>query len=264
LELDAVLRHAVQRGELRLAYQPIVVLGSGRISGVEALVRWAHPRRGELPPASFIPIAEETGLIIPLGRWVLREACEQGARWRAEGMPLAISVNLSARQVQDAQIVQHVAEALAVAGLPPELLVLEITESTLMSDTEAMTAALAALKALGVRLAIDDFGTGYSSLSYLQRFPLDILKIDRSFTEAVGRGGSDVALARTIVSLGELLSLRCVAEGIEQPEQRETLAEIGCALGQGFHFAHPLDPASLARMVRSAPRVPPREPAAIG
>jgi diguanylate cyclase (GGDEF)-like protein/PAS domain S-box-containing protein len=258
LELEADLRRLVADGcgELVVHYQPIVRLADGRVTGVEALVRWQHPRRGLVAPCAFIPAAEATGLIVPLGRWVLREACAQAARWQARraassvpGEPLSVTVNLSARQLQHPGLVDDVREALTEAGLPPSSLVLEITESMIVEDTAAARATLGALKALGVRLAIDDFGTGYSSLGYLQQFPIDVLKIDRAFVEGIARGGPRAALARTIVALGDSLALPCVAEGIEDDVQRKHLQALGCVYGQGYLFARPLPPAEVEPLV---------------
>jgi diguanylate cyclase (GGDEF)-like protein/PAS domain S-box-containing protein len=243
LMLAADLRHAVDRGELRLLYQPVVELESGRVTGVEALVRWHHPERGIVLPAQFIPVAEETGSIVPIGRWVLTEACRQLAEWPRDvenGAAPTMSVNISGRQLQDAGLLGDVAVAIADTGTEPHRLTLEITESVIMQRTEATLATLHSLKALGVRLAIDDFGTGYSSLAYLQRFPIDILKIDKSFVDGIGHGGSDTALARTIIALGDMLRLRTVAEGVERADQRAQLRAIGCQHGQGYHFAKPL------------------------
>ena len=222
--------------------------GAG-VVGAEALVRWARPGRGFVPPAECIPLAQETGLIVPLGRWVLREACRQGARWCRERAaageaPVYVTVNLSGRQLQDPALVADVAAALADAGLNPAGLLLEITAIVVMQDTEASLAPLHALKALGVRLAIGDFGTGYSSLAYLQRFPADVLKIDKAFVDRVAGGGSDAALAPTIIALGETLGLAAVAEGVEDAEQRARLRALGCRLGQGYLFARPLPPAA--------------------
>jgi diguanylate cyclase (GGDEF)-like protein/PAS domain S-box-containing protein len=257
LEVEAELRHAVEQlevaNEFCVLYQPIVELSDGEVNGVEALVRWMHPRRGMVSPIQFIPTAESTGLIVPLGRWVLREACRQAAAWqhlRAADAPLTITVNISGRQLQDPALVTDVAAALADSGLSPYNLVLEITESVIMQRTDETLGALHALKALGVRLAIDDFGTGYSSLAYLQRFPIDILKIDKSFVDGVAAGGTDAALARTIIALGDMLSLRCVAEGIEEADQRAHLRDLGCTLGQGYYFARPMAPAALAVLLQ--------------
>jgi EAL domain-containing protein (putative c-di-GMP-specific phosphodiesterase class I) len=209
------------------------------VSGVEALLRWRHPERGLVSPVEFIPIAEETGLIIPIGRWVLREGCRHARRLGADGTTLRMSVNLSLKQIQYSDIVADVRDALEDSGLAPDRLVLEITESVLMDDTELAVERLSELKALGVGLALDDFGTGYSSLSYLSRFPVDILKMDRSFLGDGAKPGSR-SLATAVVGLGATLALEVVAEGIEEPEQAETLRALGCDLGQGFLFARPM------------------------
>jgi len=231
-----------------LFYQPIVELSSGSVRGLEALIRWAHPISGFTSPDTFIPLAEQTGMIVPIGRWILREACLQLEQWRllwaAEGrdpetVP-SVSINISGRQLQEAGFVDDVVAALALTLAPSRRVTLEITETVIMQHTEVTLARLQQIKALGVRLAIDDFGTGYSSLSYLQKFPVDILKIDRAFVEGVARGGSDAALARTIIALGQTLGLRTVAEGVEDEAQREQLRNLGCQLGQGYLFARPM------------------------
>ncbi len=253
MAIETDLQEGIERGELQVMYQPIVELQTGRLVAIEALVRWAHPRRGVLPPSLFIPIAEETGLIVPLGRVVLREACREAARWRAmtpDGDAPAVTVNLSARQFQRSDLPADVAAALKESTLDPGHLVLEITESVIMRDTEATIQQLHALKALGVQLAIDDFGTGYSSLSSLQRFPIDVLKIDKSFVDGVTQGGNDAALARTIIALGDMLALRTVAEGIEHPAQQRMVHDLGCRFGQGFLYAKPLSGDAIGRMVR--------------
>ena len=258
LELAADLRHAVEREELFLAYQPVVQLTTGKVVGVEALLRWQRPQHGIVPPLDFIPLAEDTGLIIPIGRWVLRTACAQLALWRATldfGATLSMNVNVSGRQLTEPGFVEDVYDAVALAGIPAELLTLEITESVIVQRADEVLAVLHALRAAGVRLAIDDFGTGYSSLGYLQHFPVDVLKIDRSFVDSVARGGSEAALARTIVALGNALGLEAVAEGIEHGAQQEALAALGCERGQGYFFARPLDPAEFARRF-AKPRTP--------
>ncbi|TMK93616.1 MAG: EAL domain-containing protein [Actinobacteria bacterium] len=239
LELRADLQRAIDEDELEVHYQPVVRLDGRVMYGVEALLRWTHPTRGNIPPLQFIPLAEETGLIIPIGRWVLGAACREGVviheRFARED-PLTISVNLSVRQLQSDTIVADVRDALETSGLPPSALVLEITESVMMADTDLAVQRLNDLKALGVRLAMDDFGTGYSSLSYLGRFPVDILKMDRSFLAS----GENDSLAAAVIALGASLALDVVAEGIEYPEQASSLRELGCELGQGFLFARPM------------------------
>jgi diguanylate cyclase (GGDEF)-like protein/PAS domain S-box-containing protein len=244
LELEVDLRGAVERQEFELHYQPIINLSTGEVYGAEALIRWNHPSRGLIPPGKFVELAEETGLIIPMGRWVLREACERARDWRARlpgsGRPLQISVNVSARHFQDPSLLQDVQQALSDSGLEPWALTLEITESVLMHTSEATLARLRALKALGLKLAIDDFGTGYSSLGYLQQFPIDMLKIDRSFVEPVGIEEVDPVLARAIIALSRAMQIETIAEGIERPEQRDGLRVLGCNLGQGYYFAKPM------------------------
>jgi diguanylate cyclase (GGDEF)-like protein/PAS domain S-box-containing protein len=251
LELRSDLQHALTLGQLQLHYQPVVRLAGREILGVEALVRWNHPTRGVIPPIQFIPVAEETGLIIPMGRWILETACHEGVRLherfpRAEA--LTMSVNLSVRQLQSETIVADVRRALEVTGLPASALVLEITESLMLTDTDFAMQQLHDLKSLGIRLAMDDFGTGYSSLSYLSRFPVDILKMDRSF---VGSDDNE-ALTSAIIALGTSLSLEVVAEGIELPEQATSLEELGCELGQGYLFARPMDSEALAEFLTIA------------
>ena len=252
LELRAELQRAIEFDQLELYYQPVVRLAGHEILGVEALLRWQHPTRGTIPPDQFIPLAEETGLIVSIGRWVLNEACREGVELHkrfARKQPLAISVNLSVRQLQSDSIVSDVRDALETSGLPPESLVLEITESVMMSDTDFAVQRLSDLKALGVRLAMDDFGTGYSSLSYLSRFPVDILKMDRSFVAS----GENVALQSAIIALGASLELDVVAEGIELEEQERSLHDLGCEIGQGFLFARPMPSSDLATFLAGRP-----------
>ncbi|MDP8911365.1 MAG: EAL domain-containing protein [Actinomycetota bacterium] len=243
LELETELAHAIGRNELVLHYQPIVNLGTGAITGVEALVRWMHPRRGLLSPAAFIPVAEESGLIVPIGRWVLREACRQTKSWQdSYATPdLTVSVNLSPKQLNQPTLIEETALAIADTELDARCLVLEITESAAIGDIDATIATLNALKQLGVRLAIDDFGTGYSSLNYLRRFPVDILKIDRSFAQEIDGSADALALAEAIVGLGAALRLQTLAEGIEESEHRDRFCAMNCELGQGFYFAKPLE-----------------------
>ena len=239
LELETALRSALDSDQLFLHYQPIVDLRTGVVRGVEALVRWDHPRQGLLLPDQFVPLAEETGLIVTLGAWVLRAACCQIAVWRAAHpeLDLSIAVNISGRQLQERDVVEATRKALAASGVDPQAVVLEITESVLMQQTAAASERLLELKALGIQLAIDDFGTGYSSLGYLRRFPIDILKIAKPFVDDVGQGADSSAIARAIVGLSDTLKLRTIAEGVELAEQRVALLELGCELGQGHYFA---------------------------
>jgi EAL domain-containing protein (putative c-di-GMP-specific phosphodiesterase class I) len=236
------LRHALDDGRLHLRYQPIVHLSSGRVAAAEALVRWTHPQRGHILPTEFIDVAEKTGLIVGLGRWVLLHACRELASWHAAGYhDLAISVNLSAHQLNDDGLVDTVAEATARAGIPAHALTVELTESTLMADTAHTLAVLRALKDLGVRLSIDDFGTGFSSLSYLKRFPVDEVKIDRSFVDGLGTDAENTAIVTAIHSLAHALGLGVVAEGVESDAQRRVLIELGCETAQGHLFSRPVD-----------------------
>ena len=242
LEMEADLRRAIVRHEFVLRYQPIVHLRTGEITGLEALVRWQHPERGTIPPLDFIPLAEETGMIVPIGEWVLREACRQAAAWnqRRAGRPLTVSVNLSAVQLDQGNVPELVGAVLADSGLAPHLLVIELTESLLVDHRPATMRQLVEVRALGVRLAIDDFGTGYSSLAYLRRFPVDIIKIDKSFVDDVGDEPTAAALTLGIIQLGKALQLSTIAEGIEDLGQLTELAEGNCELGQGYYFAEPL------------------------
>jgi diguanylate cyclase (GGDEF)-like protein len=252
LELETELRAALAAGQLTLHYQPKLDLGDGAVKGVEALVRWQHPTRGLLLPRDFVPVAEETGLIVPIGAWVIEEACRQGGLWHRAGFPVDVSVNVSARQLDDDGLQAVIAGALAFSGFDPRSLILEVTESVLMRHPEATARRLEGLKSLGVRVAIDDFGTGYSSLAYLQRFPVDALKIDRTFVAGISHSREAKALIRTLVQLGKTLGLGTVAEGIEDAEQLDYLRTEGCERGQGFLFAHPLEPdAALAFLRRN-------------
>jgi len=243
LQLETDLRRALERGEFRNFYQPIVALVSGEIAGFEALLRWQHPTRGLLGPIEFIPVAEETGLIRELGWWNLREACRQISEWRAGLIAhrhLTISVNLSAKQFLQPNLVEDIKKLLGELALSPEALKLEITESTVMADPSAAVEMLQQIKSLGIRLAIDDFGTGYSSLSYLHRFPLDTLKIDRSFISGMGDEGEGMEIARTILPMANNLRLDVVAEGVETIQQVAMLKKLECKYGQGFYFSRPL------------------------
>jgi diguanylate cyclase (GGDEF)-like protein/PAS domain S-box-containing protein len=263
LELEGELRRAIEgdrtAGRLVLHYQPIARLSTGKLFGCEALVRWEHPERGILEPLDFISLAEETGLIVPLGKWVLNEACRQTVEWhvryaallKGTGMYLLVSVNLSGRHLSQPDIVSHVSCALEFSGLPPECLMLEMTESMLVHDNLATLERLHSLKALGIRLAIDDFGTGYSSLAYLERFPVDSLKMDRSFIAGLAGEGVKAPLAEAVIGLGRILGLRVVAEGIETREQWERLRLLGCGLGQGYHISRPLVPDAFEAYLRT-------------
>jgi len=247
------LEYAIERDELRLCYQPIVDLRDGSMSAAEALLRWEHPEWGTVSPAAFIPVAEESGLIVRLTQFVLERACRDAMRWPAagDGRPLPVHVNLSVRDLHEADLADRVAGTLQRSGLPPEALLLELTEGALMQDIGLATAALKSLRDLGLRLAIDDFGAGATSLTYLRSFPLDMLKIAKPFMEGLSRSRADGVLVRTIVELGHALELSVVAEGIESSEDHRALLAIGCELGQGFRFAEPLDFDALAERARA-------------
>jgi diguanylate cyclase (GGDEF)-like protein len=248
MDLEMDLRAAISRQEFRLHYQPIFRLDTGQITGVEALIRWQHEKRGLLQPDAFIGLTEETGLIIPIGRWVLGEACRQAREWQTEfprSPQLVMSVNLSAKQFQNPRLVEEITDALATSGLEAGSLKLEITESVVMQDAPATLAKLRELKALGIKLAIDDFGTGYSSLGYLKRFPVDTLKIDRSFVKGLSHEGGDSAIVRAVVTVAKSLNMDVTAEGIETDQQRVELKMLGCDQGQGFLFARPATPEHL-------------------
>jgi EAL domain-containing protein (putative c-di-GMP-specific phosphodiesterase class I) len=244
MELEMDLRDALANDEFFLVYQPTFALSDMSPTGVEALIRWKHPVRGVLQPEDFIPLLEETGLITEIGKWVLWEACSQGAAWRAAGYPIGMAVNVSARQLDTDQLVADVEAALSHSGLDAGALTIEITETTLMRNVEETARRLAAVKRLGVRIAIDDFGTGYSSLAHLQRFPVDALKIDRSFIMGLAHNQQGEALVHTLVQLGKALSIDTFAEGIEQQHELALLRDEDCEGGQGFLYARPLDAAA--------------------
>jgi EAL domain-containing protein (putative c-di-GMP-specific phosphodiesterase class I) len=252
LSLESSLRKALGLGQFALQFQPIVETATRRKVGFEALLRWHHPEKGLLMPKDFIELAEVTGVILDVGPWVLREACREAATWESDGPALSIAVNLSARQFHDQSLVQQVADTLAVTGLDPRRLELEITESLAMQSPGATGATLQALRALGVRLSIDDFGTGYSSLSYLKRFPVDILKVDRSFVREIVRV-QDATIAATIVAMARTLGLRVVAEGVEEESQLEVLRHLDCDFAQGHLFGMPLWPERLRTSLETVP-----------
>jgi diguanylate cyclase (GGDEF)-like protein/PAS domain S-box-containing protein len=252
LDLERELRLAIDEGQLRLRYQPIVSVHSGAIVGVESLVRWQHPERGLLGPDTFIPLAEESDLIIPLGTWVLREACAQLDRWRPllhQGVPFSVTVNVSARQLGDPHFPAVVATAVRDYRINPASLCLEITESALLADTAAAEEALDSLRRIGVRIAVDDFGTGYSSLSHLRLLPIDMLKIDRSFVKEVGVNSDSTAIVGAVIRLAGALGLSCVAEGVEEREQLNWLGSMGCEMAQGYYFAMPEPPETVAKLL---------------
>jgi diguanylate cyclase (GGDEF)-like protein len=250
LGLETDLRRALERMEFFVEYQPEVELAGGRVVGMEALVRWQHPQRGVVPPQEFVGIAEETGLALRLGRWVLGEACSQAAGWEDR---ISVSVNLSARELQQARIrsIDEVSSVLATSGLPAHSLTLEIKESAVMQDAEAALATMNDLKKLGVRLALDDFGSGYSSLTYLRRLPLDLVKIDRAFVAELGGNDEGQAIVHALVDVCHAVGAKVLAEGVASPDQSRLLRDLGCELGQGEAFSAPLDAEAAARLVAS-------------
>jgi EAL domain-containing protein (putative c-di-GMP-specific phosphodiesterase class I) len=256
LVLETNLRSALDNNELRLEYQAQINLKSQSICGVEALLRWDNPDLGSVPPGQFIPVAEETGLIVPIGRWVLMTACEQAMAWQRQGLPhVCMAVNLSARQFASNEILEHIAEVLDQTGLQPELLELEITEGMVMQDPERAVKRLTAIKQMGVRLAIDDFGTGYSSLGQIKNFPVDTLKVDRSFIRDLPAYTEDRAITEAIIAMAHTLSLTVIAEGVETIEQAEYLRDHACDEMQGFYFSRPIRPEDFAELLRTTPRL---------
>ena len=250
LVLERFLRHALEQDEFRVYYQPKIDLDSGCVTGMEALLRWVHPAMGMISPVKFIPLAEETGLIVPIGAWVLKAACEQNKRWADQGLPpLRVAVNLSARQFAQDDLHATILNVLEETGLPPELLELEITESVTMDNPEHAAALLRKLKALGIRLAIDDFGTGYSSLSYLKRFPIDNVKIDRSFIKDIPHDEDDVAITQAVIAMAHSLNLKVIAEGVESEEHVTFLREHGCEEAQGYLFGAPMSAEDFTELI---------------
>jgi diguanylate cyclase (GGDEF)-like protein len=265
LTLESALRRALERDQFALHYQPKVDIATGEITGVEALLRWTHPDLGVLPPMQFIPLAEETGAIVPIGRWVLMEACAQNMAWQRRGLqPISMAVNLSPRQFADERLLQDVDEALAASGMSPVLLQLEVTESMVMRNVSRAVKVLDAIQSRGIRLAIDDFGTGYSSMSLMKQFPIDTIKIDRSFVRDLAEDSEDQAIAQAIISMGKALGMTVVAEGVETSEQEAFLRSHACDQMQGYLFSKPLPPQLLADLLRPAPLTvsPPLQPAA--
>jgi diguanylate cyclase (GGDEF)-like protein/PAS domain S-box-containing protein len=247
--LETALRHAVDREELQLYYQPIVSLDTGTVTGVEALIRWMHPKWGLVLPEQFISIAEESGLIVPIGQWVLREACRQAKAWQDAGFPsMRLAVNISAVELRSRQFVARVKTILAETGFDPRNLEFELTETFLMQDSKATALVLGAIKEIGVQLALDDFGTGYSSLSYMRRFPIDTLKVDRSFVRDLAMDPSDASVVSAIINMGKSLHMRVVAEGVEAPEQLLFLQQQGCTEAQGYHISRPMKAADLEHL----------------
>jgi diguanylate cyclase (GGDEF)-like protein/PAS domain S-box-containing protein len=252
--LESGLRRAIERGELRLHYQPKIDLATSRLIGAESLVRWQHPGMGLVSPARFIPVAEDSGLIVPLGEWVLRAACEQIRNWRDRGLDLKVAINVSARQLQQQNLSELVLGAVREAGVEPASVELELTESAIMKDAEASVSALDRIKSRGISIAIDDFGTGYSSLSYLKRLPLDILKIDRSFVRDITTDHNDAAIVRAIIGLARSLGIKVIAEGVEHETQLAFLDAHGCNYGQGYLFGKPLEAEAFEAILAGQPR----------
>jgi EAL domain-containing protein (putative c-di-GMP-specific phosphodiesterase class I) len=253
LLMSASLRRAIERDEFRLFYQPQIDARSGKLSGVEALVRWEHPERGLIRPGQFIPLCETTGLIVPIGQWVLRAACEQMRRLQDDlSLPFVVSVNLSARQFRQTDLAAFMEQLLRTTDFPPRSLELELTESMVAQDVALAVQTMKSLKALGVRIAIDDFGTGYSSLSYLKRFPVDRLKIDMSFVSGITSDPADAAICRTIIALARNLGLSAIAEGVETEDQLEFLREHGCDHAQGYLIGRPMSEKQLRAHIRAS------------
>jgi EAL domain-containing protein (putative c-di-GMP-specific phosphodiesterase class I) len=249
--LESQLRGALERNELSLHYQPKIGCRSNRITGVEALLRWHNPTLGQVPPVSFIPVAEDSGLIVPIGRWVLRTACQQSMEWHRRGLGgVAVAVNLSARQFMNDGVYEDIVDALRDSALPPHLLEIELTEGMVMFNIERAVELLTAVKSLGVHVAIDDFGTGYSSLAQLRRFPVDKLKVDRSFVRDIQADPGGQAIAEAIIAMGKTLSLTVIAEGVETIEEADFLRGLACDEMQGYHFGRPVTAEAMVGVLR--------------
>ena len=255
--IETGLHNALEKQEFELLYQPKMNLKTGAIVGAEALIRWRHPDRGLIEPAQFVAIAEDCGLIRPIGRWVVREACRQARAWQDAGLrPIPVSVNVSAAEFRDKGFLNNITDVLKETGLDPRYLEIELTESVLMAHAAASTAMLHSLKTLGIQLAIDDFGTGWSSLSYLRHFPIDALKVDKSFVQEITAGTSAAPIVSAVISMGKSLNHRVVAEGIETPEQLAFLQGEDCGEGQGYLFSHPLLPQKFATALERSSATP--------
>ena len=255
-QLKIGLERAIANNEFVLHYQPVIDVASGEITATEALLRWKDPTRGLMPPSEFVGVAEETGLIVPIGRYVLREACRQAAEWTGDRPNLRVFVNLSTRQLADPDIVEDVCNALEDAGLDPSQLTLEVTETAMMRDIDEAKETLHALKRLGVYLAIDDFGTGFSSLSYLRQLPIDVLKIAKPIIDAICDSSEDSAFVKGIIELGHVVGLKVVAEGVEHVEQYAHLVDMGCDYVQGYYYAPSLEPTEVLEILRASSAVP--------
>jgi len=250
--IEEDLRRALERQEFVLHYQPVIDLATGAITGAEALIRWTHPTRGAIPPLQFIPVAEDCGLIVPIGAWVLREACRQSRAWIDAGLTkMSMAVNASAVELRDETFLENLFTTLRETGLEPTSLVLEVTESVLMKHAEAAASILKTLRDGGVKVAIDDFGTGYSSLGYLRKFPLDALKIDQSFVRQIDTAGEDTAIVSAVIGMAQSLKLRIIAEGVETLEQLEFLRAQHCEEAQGYYFSRPLTPQKFVELLRT-------------
>jgi EAL domain-containing protein (putative c-di-GMP-specific phosphodiesterase class I) len=250
--IEESLRRALERREFLLHYQPIVDLATGAITGTEALIRWMHPLRGLIPPVEFIPVAEDCGLIVPIGAWVLREACRQARAWIDAGLPaISVAVNVSAMEVRDEHFLENLFSTLGDTGFDPKSLVVELTESVLMKHAEAAASILQGVRQVGIRVAIDDFGTGYSSLGYLRRFPLDALKIDQSFIRQISTPGEDTAIVAAVIGMAQNLKLRVIAEGVETQEELAFLRARHCEAAQGYYFSRPVPAEQFAKLLKT-------------